>query len=79
MKLYRVTIEHTFFMVSEDDELNMLDADYAAREAVKEDSDLDLIAETEVTNLDEVPEMYRDCCPYGEGGNERTVKEWLIG
>lgn len=77
MKLYRVTVEHTFYMVA--DEMNYLDAESAAREAVREDVDLDLITETEVTSLDEVPKEYQDCCPYGEGGNARTVKEWLVG
>lgn len=79
MKLYRVTVEHTFYMVSDDEELDMLDAEYCAREAVKEDIELDLIAETEVTSLDEVPKNFHDSCPYGEGGNERTIKEWLVG
>lgn len=79
MKLFRVTVEHTFFMVSDDDDLNPLDAESCAREAVREDLDLDLLTDTEVTGLDEVPAEYHDSYPYGEGGNVRTVKEWLVG
>lgn len=79
MKLYRVTVEHTFFMVAEDDFLSPLDAESCAREAVRNDIDLDLITDTEITSLDEVPKEYQDTCPYGEGGNERSIKEWLVG
>lgn len=79
MKLYRVTVEHTFFMVSEDDDLNPLDAEICAREAVREDLDLDLITDVEVTSLDEVPKEYHDVYPYGKDGNDRTIKEWLVG
>jgi hypothetical protein len=76
MKLYRVTVEHTFFMVAAG-ELNHLDAEYSAREAVREDVELDLITDTEVTSLDEIPKEYRGTCPYGDGGNVRTLAEWL--
>lgn len=78
MKLYRVTVEHTFFMTAEDG-LSVLEAESWARKAVREDIDLDLITDTQVTTLDEVPKEYRDTYPYGKGGNERTIKEWLIG
>lgn len=77
MKLYRVTVEHTFFMVSDGDDLNILDAENCAREAVREGIYLDLITDTEVTSLEEIPKEYRDSCPYGEGGNVRTCAEWL--
>jgi hypothetical protein len=76
MKLYRVTIEHTFFMVADGD-LDHLDAEYAAREAVREDVEIDLITDTECTKLEEIPTMYRDSYPYGEGGNVRTCAQWL--
>lgn len=75
-QLYRVTVEHTFFMVSEGDELDVLDAESCAREALREDIP-DLITDSEVTSLEEIPKEYRNTYPYGEGGNVRTCDEWL--
>jgi hypothetical protein len=79
MKLYKVTIEHTFLMVAADNLDAELNAESAAREAVREDFGIEVLVGEEITKLDEVPAEWRDCYPYGEDGNERTCKEWLVG
>lgn len=69
MKLYRVTVEHTFFMTAEDDDDAACNAPYCAAEAMKNDQ-LDLITEQEVESLDEIPEEWRNSYPYGEPTND---------
>lgn len=79
MPLYKVTVEHTFLMIAESDLEAQLNAEDAAREAVKNDFGIEVVVGDEVNALADVPEEWLDCCPYGEGGNERTCKEWLVG
>lgn len=74
MKLSRVTIEHTFFLVSDD---VAVEAEEWARVAVQEDSMLDLIVDVEVTALEDIPKEWLNAQPYGKGGHARTCAEWL--
>jgi len=77
MKLYKVIVEHTFFMVSADGDEADFEADGCAREAVREDMTLDSVNWSEVTALSDIPSAWRNCCPYGVGGNVRTVAQWF--
>jgi hypothetical protein len=79
MPLYKVTIEHTLMMYAENELDAQLNAEDAAREAVREDFGINVVVEGEVTKLTELPTDWVDSCPYGEGGNQRTCKEWLVG
>jgi hypothetical protein len=74
MKLHRVTVEHTFFMVSDDVEV---EAEECARQAVQEDSMLDLITDVEVTQLEDIPKEWLNAQPYGKGKNVRSCAEWF--
>jgi len=78
MKLYKVTIEHTFFMVAEDDADASIIAQGEAAEALRTDLAVDLITEEEVTCAEDIPAEWRKACPYGEGGNVRSCEEWLV-
>lgn len=79
MPMYKVTVEHTFLMVAECELDADLNCEAAAREAVENDFAIHVSVGEEVTKLEEVPAEWLDCYPYGEGGNERTCKEWLVG
>lgn len=79
MRLYKVCVEHTFMMVAEDENEAQWISKGCAAEAIKEDLNVDLIYEEVIDKLEEIPKDWLDACPYGEGGNARTCKEWLVG
>lgn len=66
MKLYKVQVEHTFFMVAEDDQDAAIISEGYAREAMEHDLDIDLVTEYEVTSVQEIPKNWRDAIPYGD-------------
>jgi hypothetical protein len=77
MKLYKVTIEHAFLMVAKNDLDAQLNAESAAREAVRNDFGIEVSVGEEVTAREDIPKDWIGCCPYGEGGDAKRCEEWL--
>lgn len=72
MKLYKVTIERTLYVMAEDDAEAFLDAGRFEREAAS-DTDADLVTVDEVQPGDSVPAEWAKALPYGDYEGVRTV------
>jgi hypothetical protein len=77
MKLYRVTVEHSFFMLAEDDDDAARISSFVARESISLDPEIDLVTEQAVSSLDAVPKVWRDSIPFGHNAKELTCEEFF--
>ena len=72
MKLFRVEIERTLFVVAEDARA----AEIAAEMRYEREESPDYIDAQEVTPMDQLPDDWLRSLPYGAEDN-RTVREWI--
>lgn len=69
-KLYRATVEFEFFVVAEDEDDAYRSARRYAEDAM-DDNDTHIWT-SEVTDIAEVPKVWRDSYPFGNDDVERT-------
>lgn len=77
MKLYRVSVEHTFYMTAEDDMDAAVISEGYAQEAISDACPVDLIIEQQVESIDEVPEEWRKSLVYGDHAGDLTCEQVL--